>query len=81
MSGSEEEDISLLQIPVLMRLNKIQIKSKKRKYWVRKIFRKREENDAFNTLRQEMKLGILFQISLAYLLWILELPSVKMLTN
>ena len=57
-----------------MRFNKIQIKSKKRKYWVRKIFRKREENDAFNTLRQEMKLG-------TYFLWILELPSVKMLTN
>ena len=70
-----------MQIPVLMRFNKIQIKSKKRKYWVRKIFRKREENDAFNTLRKEMKLGILFQISLAYFLWILELPSVKMLTN
>ena len=64
-----------------MRFNKIQIKSKKRKYWVRKIFRKREENDAFNTLRQEMKLGILSQISLAYFLWILKLPSVKMLTN
>ena len=48
---SEKEDILLLQIGVLMTLNK-KIKSKKRNHWAHQICHKREENGA-----QKMKLG------------------------
>ena len=57
MSDLEEEDTLFLQIAVFLRLNK-KIESKNKwKYWVREILGKREENRAYNTLVQEMKLG------------------------
>ena len=60
MSDSGEKDIFFLQIAVLKKnwkkKKKKKIKVKKLKYWVREIFRKREENVDF-TLVQEIKLG------------------------
>ena len=57
MSDLEEEDTLFLQIAVFLRLNK-KIESKNKwKYWVREILGKRDENRAYNTLVQEMKLG------------------------
>ena len=57
MSDSEEEDTLFLQITVFLRLNKKNESKNKWKYWVREILGKREENRAYNTLVQEMKLG------------------------
>ena len=57
MSDSEEEDTLFLQIAVFLRLNKKNESKNKWKYWVREILGKREENRAYNTLVQEMKLG------------------------
>ena len=60
MSDSGEKDIFFLQIAVLKKnwkkKKKKKLKLKKWKYWVREIFRKREENVDF-TLVQEIKLG------------------------
>ena len=58
MSDSGEKDIFFLQIAVLKKnwKKKKKQKIKKWKYWVREIFRKREENVDF-TLVQEIKLG------------------------
>ena len=58
MSDSGEKDIFFLQIAVLKKnwKKKKKLKVKKWKYWVREIFRKREENVDF-TLVQEIKLG------------------------
>ena len=64
MSDSGEKDIFFLQIAVLKKnWKKKKLKVKKWKYWVREIFRKREENVDF-TLVQEIKLGdrVLFQV-------------------
>ena len=57
MSDLEEEDTLFLQIAVFLRLNKKNESKNKWKYWVREILGKREENRAYNTLVQEMKLG------------------------
>ena len=55
MSDSEEEHMLFLQLVVLFKMkNK---KERKRKKWVRELFRKREEKGAFNNLVQEMKLA------------------------
>ena len=55
MSDSEEEHMLFLQLVVLFKMkNK---KERKRKKWVRELFRKREEKWAFNNLVQEMKLA------------------------
>ena len=46
----EEEDILFLQLMVLSKMKK------RKKKWVRELFRKREEKGAFNNLTQEIKL-------------------------
>ena len=61
MSDSEEEDILYLQIAALLKFNRKKKKLKKRKYWVREIFRKGDQNGAFNNLVREMKLGDLLE--------------------
>ena len=55
MSDSEERDILFLQLVVLFKMEKN--KSRKRKKWVRELFRKWEEEGAFNSLIQEMELA------------------------
>ena len=55
MSDSEEEDILFLQLAVLFKMKKKE--ERKRKKWVRELFRKQEEKGAFNNLIQEMKLA------------------------
>ena len=55
MSDSEEEDILFLQLAVLFKMKKKD--ERKRKKWVRELFRKQEEKGAFNNLIQEMKLA------------------------
>ena len=47
----EEEDILFLQLMVLSKMKK------RKKKWVRELFRKREEKGAFNNLTQEIKLA------------------------
>ena len=54
MSDSEGKDILFLQLVVLFKMKKK--KRRKRKIWVRELFRKREEKGAFNNLMQKMKL-------------------------
>ena len=54
MSDSEGKDILFLQLVVLFKMNKK--KRRKRKIWVRELFRKREKG-AFNNLIQKMKLA------------------------
>ena len=49
------KDILFLQLAVLFEIKKK--KERKRKKWVRKLFRKREEKGAFNNLVHEMKLA------------------------
>ena len=53
---SEQEDILFLQLVVLF-LMKNTKKRKRKKRWVRELFRKGEENGGFNNLIQEMKLA------------------------
>ena len=55
MSGSEGKDILFLQLVVLFKLKKKE--RRKRKKWVRELFRKREEKGAFKNLIQKMKLA------------------------
>ena len=55
MSDSEGKDILFLQLVVLFIMQKK--KRRKRKIWVRELFRKREEKGAFNNLIQKMKLA------------------------
>ena len=58
MSGSEEEDILFLQLVCNILLFKLKNKKRrKRKIWVRELFRKWEEKGAFNNLIQKMKLA------------------------
>ena len=52
---SEEEDILFLQLAVLFKIKKKE--ERKRKKWVRELFRKQEEKGAFNNSIQEMKLA------------------------
>ena len=52
---SEEEDILFLQLAILFKMKKKE--ERKRKKWVRELFRKQEEKGAFNNLIQEMKLA------------------------
>ena len=54
-SDSEGKDILFLQLVVLFKMKKK--KRRKRKKWVRELFRKREEKEAFNNLIQKMKLA------------------------
>ena len=51
MSDSEGIDILFLQLVVLFKMKKK--KRRKRKKWVRELFRKREEERAFNNLIQK----------------------------
>ena len=53
MSDSEEKNILFLQLVDLFKMKKK--KRRKRKIWVRELFRKREEKGAFNNLTQKMK--------------------------
>ena len=53
MSDSEEKNILFLQLVDLFKMKKK--KRRKRKIWVRELFRKREEKGAFNNLIQKMK--------------------------
>ena len=55
MSDPEGKDILFLQLVVLFKMKKK--KRRKRKKWVRELFRKREEKEAFNNLIQKMKLA------------------------
>ena len=55
MSDSERKDILFLQLVVLFKMK--QKKRRKRKKWVRELFRKREEKGAFNNLIQKIKLA------------------------
>ena len=55
MSDSEGKDIIFLQLVVSFKVKKK--KRRKRKIWVRELFRKREEKRAFNSLIQKMKLA------------------------
>ena len=54
MSYSEGKDILFLQLVVLFKMKKK--KRRKRKIWVRELFRKREEKGAFHSLIRKMKL-------------------------
>ena len=51
MSDSEEKNILFLQLVDLFKMKKK--KRRKRKIWVRELFRKREEKGAFNNLTQK----------------------------
>ena len=61
---SEEEEVALRCL--LICDDGKRRETRKRKYWVRNIFRKRKELGAFSTLVNEMRLGgrqrILFQV-------------------
>ena len=55
MSDSEGKDILFLQLVVLSKMKKK--KRRKRKIWVRGLFRQREDKGACNNLIQKMKLA------------------------
>ena len=55
MSDSEGKDILFLQLVVLFIMQKK--KRRKRKIWVRELFRKREEKGVSSNLIQKMKLA------------------------
>ena len=55
MSDSEGKDILFLQLVVLFKMKKK--KRRKRKIWVRELFRKHEEKGTFKNLIQKMKLA------------------------
>ena len=55
MLESEGKDILFLQLVVLFKMKKKKIR--KRKKWVRELFRKLEEKGAFSNLIQKMKLA------------------------
>ena len=61
MSDSEEKNILFLPLVDLFKMKKK--KRRKRKIWVRELFRKREEKGAFNNLIQKnetSRQGVLF---------------------
>ena len=53
MPDSEGKDVLFLQLVDLFKMKKK--KRRKRKMWVRELFRKREEKGTFNNLIQKMK--------------------------
>ena len=56
MHSSEEEDLALLRFALIMDDNGKKKKKRKHRFWVREIYRKREEQGAFSNLLRELRL-------------------------
>ena len=54
MDSLEEEELALLGFPLIM--DGDGKKKKKRKFWVREIYKKREEQGVFSNLLRELRL-------------------------
>ena len=57
MDSSEEEELSLLGFALIMNDDGKKKKKREHRFWVRDIYKKREEQGVFSNLLRELRLG------------------------